>query len=266
MSRPVFCVAVALATGFAGPALAQGFPVIDQAAVAEATDSLKAAAQQVQQLNGLLTQMQGIVQTVGKEGMPTLLFQEALSQSGISQFAPPVADLLESAQATMAAGQSVVGSFQSVLAQADQLKGHVSALGKKPDFSSFTSAQKWVKQELTVAANANATSIALTRKARSLLAGEAAANAYALALSARQQLSTMSARSRQLAGQASGATDLRGDMEANTAVMLAMHDEMAQIQALMAAVLEVQSAAHLAEMDPGVSASGAASATASTGP
>jgi hypothetical protein len=236
----------------------QGFPVIDSAAIAEAADNLKAVTQQVQELNSMLTQVQGMVQTVGQAGLPTLLFQQTLSQSGISQFGPPVDDLLSSVQSTWsgvqaatAAGQQAAGSFQNVLSQLNQLKGQLNSLGTAPDFSTFTSAQAWVKNELTVADSASATTVALTRQARSMLAGEAAANAYAMALNARQQVSTSAAaRSQTLAAQATSANNLRGDMAANTSVMLAMHDEMAQIQALMAAVLEVQSAARLAEGNP----------------
>jgi hypothetical protein len=248
-------------------AVAQGYPVIDSAAVAQAVDNLNAATQQVRELNEMLMQVQSIVQTVGKEGVPTLLFQEALSQSGISQYGPPVQDLLGSAQATWgtvqagyAAGQQTVISFKDVLAQVDKLKGQVNALGAKPDFSSFISTQNWVQKELTVAKDANLTTVDLTRKARGMLAGEAAANAYAIALNTRSQVTEMAARAQALAQQASSANDLRGDMAANTAVMLAMHDEMAEVQALMAAVLEVQSSAHLADIDPTAS-----SASASTG-
>lgn len=250
-------------------AAAQGYPVIDSAAVAKAVDNLNAATQQVRELNDMLTQVQSIVQTVGKEGLPTLLFQETLSQSGISQYGPPVKDLLDSAQSTWGAvqsgytaGQQVASSFKDVLAQADKLKGQVGASGATPDFSSFSSTQSWVTKELTVAKDANLTTVNLTRKARSMLAGEAAANAYAIALNTRQQVATMADRAQKLAQQASSANDLRGDMAANTAVMLAMHDEMAQVQALLAAVLEVQSSARLADMDPASSA-GSASATGS---
>ncbi|PKU22822.1 hypothetical protein CWS72_19390 [Telmatospirillum siberiense] len=246
---------------------AQGYPVIDSAAVAEAVDNLNAATQQVRELNDMLSQVQSIVQTVGKQGVPTLLFQEALSQSGISQYGPPVKDLLDSAQTTWgtvqagyAAGQQAATSFKSVLAEADKLKGLGNSLAAKPDFSSFTSTQNWVSKELTVAKDANLTTVNLVRKARTMLAGEAAANAYAIALNTRQQVATMADRAQKLAQQASGANDLRGDMAANTAVMLAMHDEMAQVQALLAAILEVQSSGRLADVDP-TSSAGAASAT-----
>lgn len=236
---------------------AQGYPVIDSAAVSEAVDNLNAATQQVRELNDMLTQVQSIMQTVGKEGVPTLLFQEALSQSGISQYGPPVKDLLDSAQTTWgtaqtgyAAGQQAATSFKDVLAQADKLKGQANPLGANPDFSSFSTTQTWVQNELTVARDANLTTINLTRKARGMLAGEAAANAYAIALNTRSQIAAMADRAQKLAQQANSANDLRGDMAANTAVMLAMHDEMAQVQALLAAVLEVQSSARLADMDP----------------
>lgn len=253
------------------PGSAQGYPVIDSAAVTEAVDNLNAATQQVRELNDMLSQVQSIAQTVGKQGVPTLLFQEALSQSGISQYGPPVKDLLDSAQATWgtlqsgyAAGQQAATSFKSVLAEADKLKGVGASLGAAPDFSSFSSTQSWINKELTVARDANLTTVNLVRKARAMLAGEAAANAYAIALNTRQQVASMADRAQKLAQQAGVATDLRGDMAANTAVMLAMHDEMAQVQALLAAILEVQSSSRLADLDPTSSAGVASSTTASS--
>jgi hypothetical protein len=236
--------------GLTPDAAAQGYPVIDEASVAKAIDNLNAATEQVKQLNAMLGQVQSMVQTLGKQGLPTLLFQEALSQSGISQFAPPVKDLLDSTSQS-------VGSIKSVLADIDKLKGQVGALGTKPDFSNFSTASNWVRSELTTARDANLTTVNLTRKARGMLAGEAAANAYAMALNARSQLPAAADRAQQLAQRAGSANDLRGDMAANTAVLLAMHDEIAQLQALMAAVLEVQSALRLAEMDPTQSAASA---------
>lgn len=234
--RSLAFAVVAAALCWCGGAAAQGVPVIDAAAVAEAANTLKAASQQVQQLNAMLTEVQGIAQAIGKEGVPTLLFQEALSQSGISQFGPPVKEVFD--------------SVQGVVTDAEKLKGQIDTLGKKPDFSSFTSAESWVKSELTTARDANLTLVSTTGKLRKLLAGEAAAHAYALALSGRQQVAGMSTRAQQLSQQAASAADLRGDVAANTAVMLAMHDQLAQIQALMAAVLEVQSASRLADADP----------------
>lgn len=267
-----FAVAAAAAvTLMAIPHLAhaQGYPVIDGAAISEAAENVKAATQQVQQLNSMLAQVQSIVQTVGKQGLPTLMFQEALSQSGVSQYGPPVKDLLASANATWgtvqsgyASGQQAANTFKDVLAEVDKLKGQAGALATKPDFSNFNATQAWVKSELTVAKDANLTTINLTRKARTMLAGEAAANAYAMALNARNQIATMADRAQKLAQQASGANDLRGDLAANTAVMLAMHDEMAQVQALMAGLLEVESASRLADMDPTLSSAAAGSAAA----
>jgi hypothetical protein len=245
---------------------AQGYPVIDSAAVEKAADNLNAAAQQVRELNEMLTQVTSIMQTVGKGGIPALPFQESLTQSGISQYGPPVKDLLDStqtiwgtAQDSYKTAQQSANSFADILAQADKLKGQANTLASKPDFSSFTSTQNWVKSELTVAKDANLTTVDLTRRARSMLSGEAAANAYAIALTSRSQISGLADRAQKLAQQASSSNDLRGDMAANTAVMLAMHDEMAQVQALLAAILEVQSSARLADLDP------ASSSTSATG-
>jgi len=255
------CLAVLAGGRSAGAA---GVPVVDSGSVAEAAKNLQQMTEQVKQLNQMLGEVQQVVQAVGKAGLPSLPFQAALTESGLSRFAPPVQELASSLKTTAAAVSAVSKESQTVDTSlpvgAQKISGDINA---KPDFSSFTSAQQWVKSELTVARDADQTAIAATRRARNLLAGEAAANAYAMALSARSQVSAESDRAANLASQASAAKDVRGDLQANTAVMLAMQDEMAKIQALMAAVLEVESASRLADSDP---ATGSAPAAGSAPP
>ena len=82
-----------------------------------------------------------------------------------------------------------------------------------------------------------------------MVAGETAADGYALSLSARQQISSMSAQTQTLAKQVAAAQTLRDDVAANTAIMLAVHDEMAEIQALLASLLAVQSSGQMTESD-----------------
>jgi hypothetical protein len=242
-----------------GRGRAQGYPVIDAQAIAKAVENVNAVAEQVRALNEMLVQVQSMVATVGKEGVPTLAFQAVLSQSGISRFGPPVRDLIQSVDATWTnaqalgdSGRSLGKSFRQLLDDADKAKGQTSS-SPKPDFSSLAKTQAWVRKELTVSPEASLTAIDLTRKARSMLAGEAAADGYAMALAARQQMGTTGDRARTLADQVGGARDMRSDLQANTAVMLAMHDELSQVQALLAAVLEVESAGRLAELDPAAS-------------
>jgi hypothetical protein len=93
-----------------------------------------------------------------------------------------------------------------------------------------------------------------------MVAGQSAANGYALALTARQQVSTMAAQTQSLASQVSSAATLRDDVAANTAVMLAVHDEMAEIQALLASLLAVQSSGQMADSDMSASTQQAANA------
>ena len=244
----------------APPVMAQGYPVVDSAAIAEAADTLKAAREQVKQMTAILKQVQSVLDAVGKEGLPTVVFQETLSQSGLSQFSSSATSLIEAAatgagsgtngaSATAAAGSA----FSQILGKINALKGQATA---KPDFSNFPSALNWVNSELTVSAGASVTATDLARQARSALAGESAANGYALALAARTAVADAAGRVQALAKQATDSTNLRDDMAANTAVMLALHDELTQVQALMAAVLEVQASARLAELDPAIGAAG----------
>lgn len=224
-----------------GPGLADGIPVVDASAIAAAQQNLQLLQQQLQQLQSLLSTAQGLAKSIGQVGALKVVLPDVLSQSGLDQFSATVKSGLSG---------SLPGSqLQSLYSQIGQLKGLGSSATGAPDFSSFTSSQQWVTNMLTTPANAGATAQSLGRQARSMVAGEAAASGYALALSARQQVSSMAAQTQSLANQVSSATTLRDDVAANTAVMLAIHDEMAEIQALLASLLAVQSSGQMADSD-----------------
>jgi hypothetical protein len=247
---------------------AQGVPVIDNAAVSQAVADVNAATRQVQQLTAMLNQMRSIAQTLGQGGTPTWLVSQVVSSSGAGT--SPFGSIMASAQSTYAtvqavatAGQQMSNSVQSILTQVDQSRGQ----SFPADFSSFSTARTWVQGELTPPSNANLSAFDLTRTAKVTLASQAAVDAYALALSARQQAPQTATRTQTLAQQASTASDLRGDVEANTAVMLAIHDELTQIQALMASLLKVEGASRLAATDfPGQTTTGISNGLTSTIP
>jgi hypothetical protein len=234
----------------AAPASAQGVPVIDASAIAAAQQNLQMLQQQLQQLQSLANTAQSLARAVGQNGALTLVLPQVLSQSGLDQFSSTISTTLT--------GLNAGSQLQSVFSQITQQKG-LSGASQTPDFSSFSSAQQWVNTTLTTSPTATATAQGLGRRARSMVAGEAAAAGYALALTARQQVSTMSSQTQTLANQVSSAQTLRDDVAANTAVMLAVHDEMAEIQALLAALLAVQSSSQMADSD--MSAQNAASQT-----
>jgi hypothetical protein len=197
--------------------LAQGVPVIDMSAVTAAQQNLAALQQQLQQLQSLVQTAQNLANAIGQAGNPKIIFQQALSQSGLTQFA---------------------SQFNASLGN-----------GAVPDLSSFASTQQWVTKNLTNKSTDGATAISNGRQARRRMAGEAAADGYALALSARQQIAAMATRAQTLASQVGSAGSLREDIAANTAVMLAIHDELAQIQALLAANLALQSSDQMVQTD-----------------
>jgi hypothetical protein len=220
---------------------AQGIPVVDSSAIAAAQQNLQMLQQQLQQLQSLASTAQNLAKAVGQNGALSVVLPQVLSQSGLDQFNAAVSSALTGANAG--------SQLQSVLGQLRAQKGLPSTTASAPDFSSFSSAQQWVSNSLTTAPTANLTAQGLGRQARSMVAGEAAADGYALSLSARQQISSMSAQTQTLANQVSAAQTLRDDVAANTAIMLAVHDEMAEIQALLASLLAVQSSGQMTESD-----------------
>jgi len=233
---------VALVGGLS-PALghAQGIPVVDASAIAAAQQNLQMLQQQLQQLQSLANTAQGLAKAVGQTGPLSVVLPQVLSQSGLDQFSTAMSSALTGANAG--------SQLQSVLSQMRAQKGLPGTTPSTPDFSSFSSAQQWVNNSLTTPPSANLTAQGLGRQARSMVAGETAADGYALSLSARQQISSMSAQTQTLTKQVAAAQTLRDDVAANTAIMLAVHDEMAEIQALLASLLAVQSSGQMAESD-----------------
>jgi len=223
------------------PGQAQGIPVVDTSAIAAAQQNLQMLQQQLKQLQNLASTAQNLAKAVGQTGALSVVLPQVLSQSGLDQFSAAASSALSGAN-----GNS---QLQSVLSQLKAQKGASGTASSAPDFSSFSSAQQWVNSSLTTPPSASLTTQGLGRQARSMVAGEAAADGYALSLSARQQISTMSAQTQTLANQVSAAQTLRDDVAANTAIMLAVHDEMAEIQALLASLLAVQSSGQMAESD-----------------
>jgi hypothetical protein len=211
-------------------------PVVDMSAIAAAQQNLQILQQQLQQLQSLATIAQGLAKAVGQNGALTVVLPQVLSQSGLEQFSATVSSSLTGGT-----------QLQSIVNQIKQQKGLSG--GQTPDFSSFSSAQQWVNSTLSTSPTATATAQGLGRQARSMVAGEAAADGYALALTTRQQVSAMSAQAQSLSSQVAAAQTLRDDVAANTAVMLAVHDEMAEMQALLASLLAVQSSSQMADSD-----------------
>jgi len=246
-------LAMAGVAGAAAPLLgwAQGVPVVDASAISAAQQNLQMLQQQLQQLQNLANTAQGLAKAVGQSGALSVVLPQLLSQSGLDQFTAATSSVL--------AGLNAGSQLQSVLGQIRQQKGLSGQSGQTPDFSSFSSAQQWVGNSLTTSSTATLTAQGLGRQARTMVAGQAAADGYALSLAARQQVSAMSAQTQSLANQVAAAQTLRDDVAANTAVMLAVHDEMAEVQALLASLLAVQSSGQMAEGDmqaatPGTSA------------
>jgi hypothetical protein len=236
----------------ATPGMTQGIPVVDASAIAAAQQNLQMLQQQLQQLQSLLSTAQGLAKSVGQGGALSVVLPQALSQSGLDQFSVAVASSLS--------GTLPGSQLQPVFSQIAQSKGLGASAAGAPDFSNFNATQQWVNNLLTTSPTASASAQGLGRQARGMVAGQSAANGYALALTARQQVSTMAAQTQSLASQVSSAATLRDDVAANTAVMLAVHDEMAEIQALLASLLAVQSSGQMADSDMSASTQQAANA------
>lgn len=230
--------AVAAVLLSAAPAQAIGYPVIDGSAImrmreqiATLTKQLSAIQQQTQQV----TQMRN---TIGQIG-PGML-GKILKDSGID-FANPTGAFKDIG--------SMASQVDSVTSQASKLKigkETGAAVGKITDLASGReAAAKLFFYNGDDAMNSD--TINQLRSRRGVMVRESALSGYGAASSMKADLVATQKVAAGLSTQAKDSPDLRGDVQVNTSVMLAMYGEMAKQTALMAQGLEINSAQTLAQ-------------------
>ncbi len=214
------------------PAHAGGVPVIDPTAIARiretvsvATKQLGAVQQQVQQV----TQMRN---TIGQVG-PGML-NNMLQKSGLD----------------FSAAQGVLKDVSSMSSQVTNLSSTAKSLalsGESMNFGSIkdlTSGREAAAQLFFYNGSnpMDQKTIGLLRERRNALVRDSAIGGYGAAVAMKGDMAKTTQIADNLSAQAKDATDLRGDVQANTATMLALLGEVSKQTALQAQMLEMQSA------------------------
>lgn len=237
-------VTIAMVHSLSDRAQAQGIPVLDQSVITQAIHNVNALTQQIQQMTMVVNHLQSLNKTIGQEGLSPWLTHpnssgyvpyEELSffmQRGMNQ-----AKILESHQQ----------EFVKSLSHQTNDTGSNSV-----DFSNFSNAQQWVVDTFQ-AQNNNLTTLDQVRKKRTALATYSSSEAYSLALTIEKNAQSHVSRHQNLIQQASQASDMRSDIEANTAVIFAIQDEMTEIKELLSALLKVEASSKMSTLDPSIS-------------
>lgn len=246
MTRKIrVALAAALASTLltAAPANAAGVPVIDPAAIARIREQISVATKQLAAAKQHVEQVQQMRNTIGQVGPGTL--GKILQQSGLD-FTNPTGALKD------------IGSLSS---QVTSLSSQVSRLPKISGEGSINVSQITDLATGREAAaklffyNGNAemsqTTVSELRQRRGAMVRESALSGYGAAASMKADLVGTQKIAQGLQTQAKDAADLRGDVQANTATMLAIYGELAKQTALQAQLLEIESASTLASDSTG---------------
>lgn len=231
--RALAGLAFAAAFFAAAPASAQGTPVIDPSAIAKiretisvGTKQLGAIQQQVQQV----TQMRNTLGQIGPGMLGNILKESGLDFAGPEGILRDVSSMASQSKSMIseAGNLSVNGIMPKLPASITNLADGRNAA--KSLF--FYAGEKALDQ----------TGITQLRERRNAVLRDAAINGYGAATSMKGDMVKSQQIADKLSTQAQSTTDLRGDVQANTATMLAIYGEITKQTAIQAQMLEVQSA------------------------
>lgn len=222
----------------AAPASAAGVPVIDPAAIARIRETVSVATKQLAAVKEQVQQVQQMRNTIGQVG-PGML-GKIMQQSGLD-FTNPTGAFKDIG--------SLASQVDSVASQAGRLKiGNEGSVNVSKITDLATGREAAAKLFFYNGSDSlNATTIGQLRQRRGVMVRESALSGYGAASSMKADLIKTQQVASGLSTQAKDAADLRGDVQANTATMLAMYGELAKQTAIQAQLLEIESAQTLAQ-------------------
>lgn len=211
-------------------------PVIDPSAIAKIRETVSVATKQLSSLQQQVSQVTQMRNTIGQVG-PGML-GNILQQAGLD---------FSSAQGMLRDVTSLTSQIQSIPNQAKSLKldgesmnfGNITNLASGREAASqlfFYNGSKPMSSEL----------VTQLRQRRNVILRDSAISSYGAATSMKGDLAKSQQIADNLSSQAKNAADLRGDVQANTATMLAIYGEITKQTAIQAQLLEMQSAQTLA--------------------
>lgn len=219
------------------PASAGGVPVIDPTAIARIREVVSKAQEQIAVAQQGVQQIQQMRNTIGQIGPGVL--NSMLEQSGLDFQNPKGAfkDIGSIAAQVDSIGQqaskfTIPGEGSISIGKIDSLSSGREAAAKLFYFNSSEPLTQSVVSDL--------------RDRRNTMLRESATTAYGLAQTTKSDLLQTQDVANKLSQQAAGAADLRGDVQAGTAVLLAMYSELAKQTAVQAQLLDLESSRTLA--------------------
>jgi len=229
-------LAVACATGalaFAAPASAQGVPVVDPGNIAQTVKVVQNGIQQVQQMKAQVEQMTSMAKTIGQNG-PLAIATDALKKAGL--------DFLNSETSPLRQYRAAMPGLLDALptSTAGSGLGLTTALAQQAK-TSIQAGRQFALQAFYKAGTASADEVAARKGVREAAMRDSVTAGYAMAVVTKNDLGQTETQMKALSEGIGKATDLRGDVQGNSAIALAQLQQLTVQSQLLSQLLEVQS-------------------------
>jgi hypothetical protein len=226
----LFALAGVTVAALAQPAHAQGYPVIDNMAIAKTSVVASNTSTEVSRLQELINIARALNDAVGLKGPQTGWAAPLTNSSGLAGIGPRLPPIPQANGAM--AGQL----HQSITANL--------ATGQNPGIAAFRDHSLSALYSTNMSLNTSQQ--AQYDNTRQIAAREAAISGYATAAHARQDAAAMPERTAALRQQAERAQDVRQDLVAGNAVLLATLERLNTMQAVLANLLELEASRQIA--------------------
>lgn len=248
IKHKIVLLAAAAMAGFASaPASAQGIPVIDPGNIAQTIKVVQNGIQQVQQLQQQVQQVTNMANTLGHQG-PLSLATTALRAAGI--------DFSDLTHSPVAQYRSAMPGLLDALPNSNIGQGlgipNLSSLASQAK-SDLNSGRSFALDAFFKSGNATVDEIQARRGVREAAMRDSVTNGYAMAVYTKNNLSTNETQMQALSQGVQQATDMRTDVQANSAIALAQLQQLTVQNQLLAQLLEVNSTATMTQESTGAS-------------
>lgn len=244
--KKMFTLSVALAaTALTAPmaASAQGVPVVDPSNIAQTIKVVQNGVQQVQQMKQQVEQMADMKNTIGEIGVGEI--GSILDRAGLKIDGANSNNLLGEFR------QTVPGIIDALPNSALGRELGVNAGQAQQARTSIDAARRFTIDTFYGGSNSGIDAVNQREAIREAALRDSATSGFAQAVVTKTRLSESETTIKALTEQMSASTDLRTDVQNNTAVAMAQYQQLIIQTQLMAQLLEVQSTGNMANQIAG---------------
>jgi len=237
MKKYIVALAVSATFASAAPATAQGIPVIDPSSIAQTVKVVENGVQQVQQMKAQVEQLTNLKDTIGDIGVGEI--GSILERAGLD-FSTQQDTLLGQFRETVPG--IIDGLANSELGRSLNVDGSAAQQAR----TSINAGRNFALSTFYRGSNSSADDITRRQAVREAALRDSATSGYATAVVTKVRLSESEKTITALNEQMAASTDLRTDVQNNTAVGMAQYQQMVIQTQLLAQLLEVQATGNMA--------------------